>query len=302
MKYVCVGHATFDTTLPVNGYPKENIKYRIKEKKECGGGPASNSAYLLAKWGCDTSFVGIIGNDYYGQCIVRELNHIGVNTEYLEKNSDIETDSSYIICNMENGSRTILTSKSAKIAKLSNPVEITNADYLLVDGEHYETAKEVLENNKRAISVIDAGRCSEEVISLGKMATYFICSKDFAEEFTKIKMDSSNKDTLIRIYEILKETFKGIVIITLEAEGSFTKINDTYQIIPSIKVKAIDSTGAGDIFHAAFLYFISHNNTLEKSICLASITSAISVTRVGSRYAIPELEEVLEKFNENDVI
>ena len=111
MKYVCVGHATYDTTLPVNGYPKENIKYRIQEKKECGGGPASNSAYLLAKWGCDTSFVGVIGNDYYGQCIVRELNHMGVNTEYLEKNSEIETDSSYIICNMENGSRTILTSK-----------------------------------------------------------------------------------------------------------------------------------------------------------------------------------------------
>ncbi len=301
MKYVCVGHATYDTTLPVNGYPKENIKYRIQEKKECGGGPASNSAYLLAKWGCDTSFVGVIGNDYYGQCIVRELNHMGVNTEYLEKNSEIETDSSYIICNMENGSRTILTSKSAKIAKLSNPVEIKNADYLLVDGEHYETAKEVLENNKNAISVIDAGRCNEEVIALGKMATYFICSKDFAEEFTKIKLDSSNINTLIRAYEILKATFPGVVIITLEAEGSFTK-TDTYKMIPSIKVKAIDSTGAGDIFHAAFLYFISRNHPLEKAIQMASITSAISVTRVGSRYAIPELEEVLERVNEDDVI
>ena len=301
MKYVCVGHATNDTTLPVNGYPKENIKYRIQEKKECGGGPASNSAYLLAKWGCDTSFVGVIGNDYYGQCIVRELNHMGVNTEYLEKNSEIETDSSYIICNMENGSRTILTSKSAKIAKISNPVEIKNADYLLVDGEHYETAKEVLENNKNAISVIDAGRCNEEVIALGKMATYFICSKDFAEEFTKIKLDSSNINTLIRAYEILKATFPGVVIITLEAEGSFTK-TDTYKMIPSIKVKAIDSTGAGDIFHAAFLYFISRNHPLEKAIQMASITSAISVTRVGSRYAIPELEEVLERVNEDDVI
>ncbi len=301
MKYVCVGHATYDTTLPVNGYPKENIKYRIQEKKECGGGPASNSAYLLAKWGCDTSFVGVIGNDYYGQCIVRELNHMGVNTEYLEKNSEIETDSSYIICNMENGSRTILTSKSAKIAKISNPVEIKNADYLLVDGEHYETAKEVLENNKNAISVIDAGRCNEEVIALGKMATYFICSKDFAEEFTKIKLDSSNINTLIRAYEILKATFPGVVIITLEAEGSFTK-TDTYKMIPSIKVKAIDSTGAGDIFHAAFLYFISRNHPLEKAIQMASITSAISVTRVGSRYAIPELEEVLERVNEDDVI
>ena len=101
MKYVCVGHATYDTTLPVDKYPIENKKIRLSNKQECGGGPASNAAYLLAKWGCNVGFVGIVGNDYYGQCIMKEFNSIGVNTDYLEKKSGIKTDSSYIISNLE---------------------------------------------------------------------------------------------------------------------------------------------------------------------------------------------------------
>lgn len=48
MKVVCVGHSTYDTTLPMDFYPTENLKYRIHEHIECGGGPASNGAYLLA--------------------------------------------------------------------------------------------------------------------------------------------------------------------------------------------------------------------------------------------------------------
>ena len=83
------------------------------------------------------------------------------------------------------------------------------------------------------------------------------------------------------------------IIITLEAKGSFTKINGKYEIIPSIKVKAIDSTGAGDIFHGAFTYFIANNYPLYDAIRLASITGGISVTRIGSRFSIPDLEEVL---------
>ena len=68
-------------------------------------------------------------------------------------------------------------------------------------------------------------------------------------------------------------------------------------IIPSIKVKALDSTGAGDIFHGAFTYFISNGYSLYDTIRYASITGAISVTRIGSRLSIPELDEVINYDN-----
>ena len=137
----------------------------------------------------------------------------------------------------------------------------------------------------------------EYYVGLPKKVTYLVCSKDFAEEFASEKADVNNINTLINIYQKLKDFFNTNIIITLEANGSFTMINNEYKIIPSIKVKSIDSTGAGDIFHGAFTYFISNNYDLERAIRLASITGAISVTRVGSRNSIPQLQEVLDYEN-----
>ena len=111
MKAVCVGHSTYDITLPLEDFPKENVKYRINKHIECGGGPASNGAYLLAKWGMNTSIVSIVGNDYYGQKVLESFKEIGADTTYLELRENHQTSSSYILANLKNGSRTIITSK-----------------------------------------------------------------------------------------------------------------------------------------------------------------------------------------------
>ena len=293
MKVVCVGHSTFDTTLPMNEYPQENVKYRIDHHIECGGGPASNGAYLLAKWGMDTTIVSIIGDDFYGEKIKEDFEKIGANTDYLEVKDNHDTSSSYIIANMSNGSRTIITSKNKPIRKLDKDVNI-KADVILIDGEHPETAHQVLDNNPNALSVLDAGRLNDDTKALGKKVTYVVCSHDFAEDFTNKKTDANDIDTLIEIHKELVSFFNTNIIITLEAAGSFTIIDEEYQVIPSIKVKSLDSTGAGDIFHGAFTYFIANGYSLLDTIKYASITSGISVTRIGSRYSIPMLSEVVE--------
>lgn len=296
MKAICVGHSTYDTTLPMDAYPIENFKYRIENHIECGGGPASNGAYLLAKWGIETTICSVIGDDYYGDRIIDEFKKIGANTKYLEMRKNHQTSSSFIIANMSNGSRTIITSKKDPIKKLDNIVT-DKADLILIDGEHPETALEVLNNNPDALSVIDAGRLTEDTLKLGKKVKYLVCSKEFAERFSKKKIDISNLNSLIEVYNELKIYFQNTVIITLEAAGSFTQIDGQYKIIPSIKVTAKDSTGAGDIFHGAITYFLGNGYPLEKAIHYASITSAISVTKIGSRFSIPKLEEVLNYDN-----
>ena len=277
MKVVCVGHSTFDTTLPMKEYPTENIKYRLDHHIECGGGPASNGAYLLAKWGMDTSIASIVGDDYYGECVIKDFQKVGADITYLEKMPDHMTTSSYIIANMSNGSRTILSSKDEAVRKLSRDVDIM-ADVILIDGEHPETAHEVLDKNPSAISVIDAGRFNEDTVALGKKVTYLVCSKDFAEEFTNKKIDVNDISSIDVVYRELKDYFKNTVVITLEATGSYTEIDGEAQIIPSISVKALDSTGAGDIFHGAFTYFIANGYSLLDTIKFSSITSAISCT------------------------
>lgn len=292
MKVVCVGHSTYDTTLPMDFYPTENLKYRIHEHMECGGGPAANGAYLLAKWGMDTTIMCAVGDDYYGQQVIHEFEQVNASTECIEIHPNFMTSSSYIIANRSNGSRTIITSKKDPIRKLNHSGNI-HADLILIDGEHPETAEAVLLANPEAISVIDAGRLTDDTKHLGKLVKYVVCSKTFAEDFANRKIDVKDRESLIYCYEKLKEYFQNTVVITLEDKGSFTKIED-YEILPTVKVQAIDSTGAGDIFHGAFTYFIGNGYSLRDTIHYASITSAISVTRVGARYSIPELKEVLE--------
>ena len=291
MKVVCVGHSTYDTTLPMDFYPTENLKYRISHHIECGGGPASNGAYLLAKWGMDTSLFSAVGDDYYGHQIIDEFRSVGTNIDGIEVHSDYMTPSSYIIANRSSGSRTVITSKGVPIRKLRHDGRV-KADLILVDGEHPETAETVLRANPDAISVIDAGRLTDDTKRLGKLVKYVVCSKDFAENFVGRKIDVNDKDSLIYCYEKLHDYFQNTVVITLEDKGSFTKLND-YEIIPSVKVQAVDSTGAGDIFHGAFTYFIGNGYSLKNAIHYASITSAISVTRVGAKISLPALSEVL---------
>lgn len=294
-KFVCVGHSTYDITLPMNEYPTENIKYRLEGHVECGGGPASNGAYLLAKWGEQTTIATVVGDDHYGRLVLEDFKKIGANTKYIELKKDHQTSSSYIIANTSNGSRTILTSKKPPVRKLEQDATI-DADVILLDGEHPETALKVLVDNDNddVISVLDAGRLNKDTRLLGKLVTYLVCSKDFAEEFAGLKINYSNMKTVIACYEKLKSYFGTNIIITLESHGSFTEIDGKYKQIPSVKVKSVDSTGAGDIFHGAFTYFIGNNYPLEEAIHYASIAGAISVTRVGSRFSIPELKEVLE--------
>ena len=81
MKVICIGNVTYDITIRFDGFPVENIKYRINERIECGGGPASNACYLLGKWGVNPYFAGIIGNDEYGNKIKKEFESVNVNTK-----------------------------------------------------------------------------------------------------------------------------------------------------------------------------------------------------------------------------
>ena len=293
MKALCIGHATYDFTMSMKDYPKENTKYRVENVVECGGGPASNAAYLLSLWGVDTYFAGVVGNDENGKKIKEEFKKVNVNTRFLEVDSNNDTTMSFVLINAKNGSRTIFTKKSSGM-KLTKEINI-KPDLILVDGEELEASKKVLSNSKNAISIIDAGRLRESTIELSKMVDYVVCSKVFVEEYTGIKIDLNNEDVINKIFTELTRDFKN-VIITLEEKGALYQKEGKVKLIPSIEVDEVDSTGAGDIFHGAFAYSLLKKYDIEKSIMIANIAGAISVTRLGGRYSMPSLKEVMREY------
>ena len=217
MKALCIGHASYDITMPMESYPIENTKYRSKDVVECGGGPASNAAYLLAKWGIDTYFAGTVGNDDFGKRIKSEFKEVGVKTDYLELKKNGKTTMSFIVNNKQNGSRTIFTRMNDKE---DLKVDITiKPDFILVDGEDPKVAKKVIKNNPEAISIIDAGRMKDEVVELAKLVDYVVCARVFAEEYTGVRVNVHDPDSMKQIFKKMNKDFKN-VIITLEDKGA----------------------------------------------------------------------------------
>ncbi len=295
MKVMCIGHAAYDITLPLDHFPIENKKVRVKEKVECGGGSASNCAYLLAKWGIETYFAGVIGRDHYGDMIKKEFEDIGVNTKYLQISEEAKTTASYIIANTSTGTRTILQCKDEKSVMM--PVDFEEEfDIILFDGYEKDMALRLIERNPKAIKIIDAGSMKEATVEIARLVDYVACSKDFAEDYSGLKVNYEDTSSIVKIYDKLKQDFNGQVVITLEDKGSFT-YSDGYKLVSSIKVTPIDSTGAGDIYHGAFTYCLSQNYDLIKTLRIANITGALSVEKIGGRFSIVPKEEVMNRYD-----
>ena len=97
-KVLCVGQVAYDVTLAVDHYPEENKKMRSIKRVECAGGSSYNSAYLLASWGVDTTFIGSIGSDYEGEKIQKEAEEVGLKLKLSIHDS--RTTTSYIVANL----------------------------------------------------------------------------------------------------------------------------------------------------------------------------------------------------------
>lgn len=288
MRVLCIGHVTYDMMLEMNKFPVENTKNRLNRVIGCGGGQASNAAYLLGKWGIDTYFLGLAGDDELGKNIKKELEQVNVKTDYMQFKG--KTTISYIIVNSENGSRTPLTYHSDQL-NMEDIEENINPDIILMDGYESKLSHQLLDKYPNAISVLDAEKNISDVIELGKRADYVVCSKSFLEKYSNISIEDSS--SLKEAYKLAKGIFKQLVV-TLEENGC---LYDDH-VIPSIKVNPVDSTGAGDIFHGAFVYGLAHKWEIQKILKFANIAGGLSVTKLGSRNSVFSLNEVEKIYNE----
>ena len=292
MKILCLGQSAYDITIPVDSYPVENKKIKVKDIYECGGGAANNAAYLLAKWHNEVYFATSIGTDDYGRKIKKELEDIGINMDYVNE-VNAKSTTSYIIANRSNGTRTIVTHKESDM-HFDEDAEISlKPDVVLFDGNDLNLALKVAKSNPNAIKIIDAGSYKEATKELSKYCDYIVCSNDFARDYTGINFDYDNLDNIYEVYDKIAKDYNGKLIITLEHLGSLTKVDNEFRLIPSINVKSVDSTGAGDIYHGAFTHFIANGYNILDTMRYANIAGALSVKKIGSKNSMPNLEDVI---------
>lgn len=298
MTILSIGRTSYDITCPVEEYPIEGTKYHLSEKIEAGGGTASNVAYLLGRWGETSYFAGVTGSDDYGSKIKKELEQAMVKTELMEVSYEVGTPLSIILVNKKNGTRTKFDVVGQTQPQLKKYEYTIVPEVIFSDGKEYAATINALNRFPNAISIVDAGRVDRDLLELCKFVKYIVCSKGFAETVSGLKIDFNNSVSLVNVYKKLKSRYpNNEIIITLENMGALYTLNGEIKIMPGIKTKVVDPSGAGDIFHGAFVYCIANGFDIEKTITYSNIAAGLSIGKMGGRTSIPSIKEVINYYN-----
>jgi len=134
--------------------------------------------------------------------------------------------------------------------------------------------------------VIDLDKAVPRSAELISNVDFLITSASFPPEFTGI---ADPIESLLA----LRKHCDGFLAVTLGAQGAMAVINDECERFPAFKVQAVDTTGAGDIFHGAFIYGLLRNWTVEGIMTFANAAAALNCTHLGARGGIPSLSEIL---------
>ena len=291
MSILCVGQAVYDLTFPVNEPLVENQKYRIPDRHECMGAPAANAAYLCGSWGAETTLIARVGEDLFGQEIVRTLTAGGVDAASIYRDHAQATSISCILVNQQNGHRTILNSP---MREQRFPIVWPDKEpqVLLVDGHELSAALEVLKKYPAALSIMDAGTYKPELAELVQVVDYLVCSEDFAYQATGITIQLDDPDQIKEVFRQLQTLNGNQLVITIGDQGCLWQEQEIIHHVPAFKVAPVDTTGAGDIFHGAFAFCLEQKRSLKETITFSSAASALSVQKIGGQTSIPTLAEV----------
>lgn len=218
-------------------------------------------------------------------------NYIEVVSKTFTADDEIETPHSYIFSNQENGSRTLFNFPGErKNIKYTYPD--VDVSVILSDGHEPEISVEAIHHYKEAISVIDAGTCRESTMQVAKEVDYLVCSEDFARQYTGMEINLDNSKKTCEVFEEVEKINHKHVVITLGEKGLLYRRDGKIIHMPAFKVKAIDTNGAGDIFHGAFAYGMHKKLDFYDVLKISSMASAISVQTLGAQSSIPQLTKV----------
>ncbi len=296
MAVLAIGVACIDITIEIEEKLRENRKYRCTDRTISGGGPAFNAACLCTMWQEETYLLSRIGRDEYGRQLLSIADNIGLHV-LGSVDERFETAYSYIVSSKTDGSRTVFNFPCKEplerfiFPKL--PIR-----FLLSDGHLPVLTLKALEEFPNARLVVDADVCNEQTLTICKLASWIICSEEFAKGYLHEPLAVDDLHRLDQQFETIRQLNGKELLITIGDRGVICKQQEHLEIFPAYKVEAVDTCGAGDLFHGAFVWCLDHQLSLPECLQIASMASAISVTRKGTQSSIPTLSEVQAKLSE----
>jgi ribokinase len=290
IQVVGLGQACVDFLGRLPSFPQEDQKVELLEIHQQCGGPASTAMVTLARLGVRTSFIGAVSDDPLGLQIVEALKQEGVDLSHLKIRPGYTSQFAFIGINKDNGARTIFWHRGSVPHLSAKEVDLSpysGAKVLHLDGLMIEASIEAaLQAKGLGLTVVmDGGTMREGSQKLVSLVDVLIASERFAEPL----VGPGAHDRALRA---LREWGPKTVVITLGTGGSIAWDGSRTFAQKAFAVKALDTTGAGDVYHGAYIYGLVREWSIPECMRFASAAAALKCRAIGARKGIPGLNEV----------
>lgn len=285
------GENAVDWVCRVPQYPAHDSKVRMETMLRMGGGQIATACSLCARYGLRTRYVGRVGDDDLGEFVQRDLSRETMDLQITVVPGCL-SHHSLIIVDRPTGCRTIIWDHDSKLRYSPGELpreKLIEGQILHVDANDLPASVEAARCARAAgMKVcVDIDKTPPGVEDLVANVDLLVASLSFVREF------GGSDDWRQGLGNIARQS-PGFVAVTRGEEGSAAIWNGEVFEFPAYEIEAVDSTGAGDVFHGAFIYGILQSWSIGRCMRFANAAGGLACTRLGARAGIPAIEEVLE--------
>lgn len=305
-KVIAVCNPVTDHLVHVDKMPLANGGARLLQESYQYGGNAATGIVTVGRQGTPAGIVGIVGDDAEGRGQFVDFERHGVDTSHLIAAPGVYTPVVMCMSDKETGGRAFLGKVREGQRRMLQPEEldldyIRGADYLMLDSNNETTrlaAKTMLD--KGGEIMFDASSYSESQEAMLPYTTVYITSEFYLNKRYNVLADAPHEE----IWECCRDMMaKGphTVIFTLGGKGCVGVGPEGPFALPAFKIDVVDTTGAGDTFHGAYIYGMIRGWKAVDCARWASATSAFKCSAIGGRAGQPTAE-VVQKFLDTGVM
>jgi sulfofructose kinase len=289
-----IGESSIDEVVRLPGVLGPNVKLPVPSKQIRYGGQVATTLATCASFGLRAALLGTTGDDDEVTGLCKALEERGVDTSLLIRRP-VRHRRAMVLVSEQTGDRAVLWQRDARLALTPGEIAhaaIEGARLLHVDDVDVDAALVAAHIARQAgIPVTsDIDQITDRTAELIATVTVPILAEHVPRPLT-------GEIDLERALRTMRKTHRGLLCVTLGARGSMLLDGNQLYRVPAPSVRAVDATGAGDVFRGAFIYALLRGDSPVDILRFANVAAALSCTREGALDSVPtrrEVEEFLE--------
>ena len=292
-----------DHLIVVPEYPKFDTKVRFSDYKKSAGGQTATAMVALQRLGMKTAYAGTFGSDDAGRFGLESLVSEGVNVDYAQTIDGATNQVAFIIIDARSGERTIIWDRDERLSYRAEeaPADLAAGGRILHIDAHDPPACAAMARAAQdggTIVTADIDNIYEGLPELLPLVDVLITSSEFPHRLTGIS------DLRASLTEIKSRYGCAIVGATLGARGAIIYCEGQFIESPAFAVPGgcRDTTGAGDAFHAGFIYGMLQGEDVESCLKIGNAIAALKCRALGGRTALPDERELREFLSEPSAV